>query len=156
MPKQFSTTYEGRTICVAFWRTGKQAKLTTILLFSFRMNAIQEDFFSKLLIFLTVWCSCWSKVSRNEPPETDFSEVRIRHHKHRSQNMTHNQQHHQNGTNNKTYKGYVHVTETTVKDIKYSTIVEPTTNTFDNFTELLPLDGAYGYNWPEPGTAFPW
>lgn len=70
--------------------------------------------------------------------------------------MTHNQQPHQNGTNNKTYKGYVHVTETTVKDIKYSTIVEPTTNTFDNFTELLPLDGAYGYNWPEPGTAFPW
>ena len=62
-------------ICVSFWRTGKQAKLKAILFFSFRMNAIQEDFFSKLLIFLTVWCSCWSKVSRNEPQETDFSEV---------------------------------------------------------------------------------
>ena len=69
--------------------------------------------------------------------------------------MTHNHHHHQNGTN-KTHKGYVHVTETTVKDIKHSTIVEPTTNTFYNFTESLPVDGAYGYNWPEPGTAFPW
>ena len=118
------------------------------------MAILQEDSLSKLLIFLTVWCSCWSKLSRQEPPDTEFSEIRIRHHKNRGQNTTH---HHHNVTSDKDHKqnGYVHVGDPTDKDITHTTIVEPTINVFDNLTESFPVDEPYGY-WPEPGTAFPW
>ena len=117
------------------------------------MTILQEDSLSKLLIFLTVWCSCWSKVSRQEP-ETDFSEIRIRHHKNRGQNMTH---HHHNATSDKDqrHNGYIYVGEQTEKDMKETTVAEPTINAFDNLTESFPVDEPYGY-WPEPGTAFPW